>query len=101
MGNRILADNLHYFSCYIVLSLIFGRNADLLLTLIKKLWSLRVDPGGHSFLEYKCLLNTAINKKPYFVLEVVIYKNKTKHGIAPDSGYIESRFVGVSFQYRY
>ena len=34
------------------------------------------NPDGHNFVDIKCFLNTSINKKPIFVLEVVNCKKK-------------------------
>jgi len=42
--------------------------------------------GGHSFFVLKSLLNTSINKKPFFISPVVNYNNVAQTDIAPASG---------------
>jgi hypothetical protein len=60
--------------------------------LINNKWPLRVDPGGHHFVVLclspcglKSLLNTSINNKPIFFLEVVTFNNP----VIPTSIYLE------------
>ena len=48
-----------------------GRDAKFLDTLINKKWPPGINLGGHHFV----VLNVSIKKKPYSVLEVVIYRN--------------------------
>ena len=44
---------------------------EFLLPLTNNKWPLGIDPGGHNFV----VLNVSINKKPFFVSEVVTFEN--------------------------
>ena len=57
--------------------------------LINNKWPPRVDPGGHHFV----VLDTSINKKPFFFSQVVIYKKIAQAASAPASGQGALSFV--------
>jgi len=53
---------------------LIDRNAQFLLALLSSKRPPRIEPWWPSFCGLKSLLNTAINKRPVFFLEVVTYK---------------------------